>query len=509
MSMKKNLFLFILSSIYFSPIHAQGDDSLVPYTKIDSLLFLLSQNEQFNGGILLAEGNRVKLKKAYGLADFKTGRPLTDQTIFQCASISKTFTAAAIFKLMEEHKIALEDRLTDYFPQLPYPEIRIKHLLGHTSGLYPYNPLFAENWDHSKIATNADIINMYAQEKPDLFFEPGTEFAYSNVGYVFLSSIVEQISGLTFEAYLEKQIFGPLDLKNTRTHNLLSQETLEDYAMEHILDPLSGSMIGPLESGYHSYTYYLNGKLGDDKVATTLDDLWKWNRALFKSNFLGDQHSKLAFSLSNGEIPPEKRHSRFDYGMGFQLDSIMDFGRVIYHDGGEPGLKARFYYYPERDLTLILYMNAHVKYIRPIKKAILSILNSNSFEVPKKSIADELAKVAHLNKDNLQAVLERTKKDTLNFYASESEINDVANIFWSREMYEKGFEILAVNLELFPKSVGAVYTMGEAYMETEQMDKAVPYFKKARKLMLERPKEKQNARFLNDMEKLINDYKKK
>ena len=450
---------------------------------------------------------RSYLKKTYGLADFATKSRLTEESVFQSASVSKTFTAAAVFQLIEEKKLSLSAKLIDFFPELPYSELTIRHLLDHTSGLYPYNPLFAKNWDHSEIATNADIISMYARIKPDVFFEPGTEFAYCNVGYVFLASIVEKVSGLRFEEYLQKHIFAPLQMNKTRVYTLLSGNRIDDFAHEHILDPFSGSQKNPLHVEYHSYVRYLSGKVGDDKVATTLGDLWKWNRALFQANFLGDKHTQLAFTISNAGISGEKRHSKFDYGLGFQLDSLAKIGKVIYHNGGEPGLKVRFHYYPDQDISLILYSNAYPNYIRNIKNAILAILSSQSYRLPKKSIAEELAKVASFGKDKLSNVIDLYKSDTTHYYLSESEINNIAGVFWSQEEYDIGFNFLELNLELFEESVRATYTLGEGYMETGQMEKAIPYFERAKALMLNRPVEKQKVEFIEYLDGLINQHK--
>lgn len=505
--MVNKIYLLLVLPLLLASCNGENREFAKRAEKVDELLTQLQQNEQFNGGILIALKDEVLLKKAYGYADFEAREELTENTVFQCASISKTFTAAAIFKLMDEGKISLDDKLIDFFPELNYPDISIYHMLCHTSGLYPYNPLLAKNWDHSKIVTNKDIIEMYEQEQPETFFAPGEEFGYSNVAYVFLASIVEQLSGMEFDQYMEQNIFMPAGMNNTSVYTLLSEHRIENFAEEHISDPLSsGKNINPIKSGYHDAVYYLHGKVGDDKVATTLDDLWKWNRALFKDNFLGDENSRLAFTQSNGHIPEEKRHPNFDYGMGFQMDSLETYGRLIYHNGGEPGLKARFYYYPDLDLTMIMYANAYVNYIRPIREAALAIMAGRPHDIPKKSIADELIKVAGSGKDSIMDVIAELRDDTSHYYLSEREINSIAGVFWTNEMYDVGFDFLEINVELFPASVNAIYTLGEGYMETDQMDKAIPYFKEARELLLARPEEDQKPRFVAYLDQLIDGY---
>lgn len=471
-------------------------------SEVDSILSNFRSQELFNGGILLAKSDKVLFSKSYGYANIDKSIPLTEKTVFQSASISKTFTAVAILQLIEQKKLYLNDQLIDFFPNLPYPDITIKHLLTHTSGLYPYNPLFKKSWNKDSIATNEDIIMMYENTKPEQFFTAGTEFSYSNVGYVFLSSIVEQISGVSFEDYLEKNVFAPTEMNNSQVYTLLSEFEIQEFAQEHILDPISGTYTNPLKLDYHKEVFYLNGKVGDDKVATTLNDLWKWNRSLFNYQILPKEILEMAFRSQISEIDDSLRHSPFDYGLGFQLGKTEHFGKVIYHNGGEPGIRSRFLYYPDHDLSLIIYANAHSEYLNKIRDIIVAIMFDREYEIPKKSFAPELYKVAKNGNESIYKVVNQYKNDTT-YTITENEINRLAGIFWTKEIYDIGFNLLELNVKLFPNSISARYTLGEGYMETGDYTQAIIHFNLAIEMMLQKPIENQNMGFVKFLEELI------
>ncbi len=473
-------------------------------SKLDTVLNELYENEQFNGGILVAKGDSVIFKNAYGYSNVEAKKLLNENTVFQTASISKTFTAVAILQLIENGELRLDSKLVDFFPELPYKDVTIRHMLTHTTGFYPYNPLFKSHWDPDKIAVNDDIIKMYITQQPEQFFTPGTEYGYSNIGYVFLASIVEKISGLGFEEYLNQKIFDPLQMDHTQIYTLLSKQRIDNFAEEHVLDPLTGSYKNPLDLEYHKETYYLNGKVGDDKVASTLEDLWKWNRALFTYQILPKKTLEKAFTSSVKQIPDSLWHVPFDYGLGFQLEDHETHGKIIYHNGGEPGLKARFLYYKDLDISLVLYSNAHAEYIRPIRKLIMSIILDEPFEMPKKSIANEIYKVAKQGKTIMTKVANTHINDTT-YYMNERELNHLAGIFWGKEDYNIGFDVLKLNVELFPESINARYYLAEGYYETGQIPESITHLKEIKTMLLAMPEKERNSNYLTSIENLIKD----
>ena len=187
---------------------------------LDSYFLALSQNQEFNGNILFAENGGIIYQKSFGYADFKKKIKNTDSTLINVASISKNFTAIAVLQLKEKGKLRLDDTFIKYFPEFPYPEITIKHLLSHTSGL-PDNEALLDSIiskNPGKIITNVDIIPaliLYKKAK-ELRFKTGEKkWGYSNIGYSLLALLIEKVSKQLFDVYLRKEIFIPAGMAHT------------------------------------------------------------------------------------------------------------------------------------------------------------------------------------------------------------------------------------------------------------------------------------------------------
>src|SRR5262249_22559471 len=152
---------------------------------------------------------------AVGYADFKTKTALSLHSSFHLASVSKQFTAMAIMMLKEEGKLNYDDPAKKFIPDFPYPEITVRELLNHTSGLpniTNYIPHFLTYWDSCEVASNADIAHTLSTKKPPLQSKPGTRFSYNNTGYVILGLIVEKVSGISFDQFVMQKIFKPLGM---------------------------------------------------------------------------------------------------------------------------------------------------------------------------------------------------------------------------------------------------------------------------------------------------------
>lgn len=211
--MKKIFFLLALPLI----LHAQRNYPVL----IDSFMMAEVSVNHFNGNILVAKKENIIYQKAFGYRNYDTKESLDNNSVFELASISKQFTAMGILLLMEKRKLALSDSLRKFFPQLPYNNIPIQNLLTHTSGLPSYEDEMemADKWNPKKIASNNDVINFLAREKPSIHFKPGEKWEYSNTAFVLLTSIIEKVSGQTFKEYMEANIFKPLNMQHSRVYN--------------------------------------------------------------------------------------------------------------------------------------------------------------------------------------------------------------------------------------------------------------------------------------------------
>ncbi len=321
--------------------------------KIDSLL-----KKEFvkglNGNVIVVNNREIIYKNAFGYANYDSKELLDDSSVFEIASCSKQFTAMAIMILAEQGKLKYSDDIQLYIPDLPYKGISIENLLTHTSGLPDYMELFAKHWDKNKFATNQDMVTLFKQYKPKTYFAPNERFDYSNTGYALLSLIIEKASGLTYNEYLEKSIFKPLNMINTRVYNTRrsKNEKLPNYAYGYIYSDKTKTYTLPDSMPEHNYVCYLDPITGDGAVNTTILDLVKWDKALRENILVSKASIEKAFTQykvkSGKEIP---------YGYGQQINYAEGKERIVFHGGGWPGYVSHILHFVDRPIMIAILMN--------------------------------------------------------------------------------------------------------------------------------------------------------
>src|SRR5450631_3713547 len=206
---------FLLLVFIPTTIMAQDRDSSL----YDSIMKAEVTLNGFNGNVLVAKAGKIIFQKSYGYRNYNTKEMLDNNSVFELCSVTKQFTAVAILQLMEAGKLKLSDSLRQYFPAMPYNNITIQQLLTHTSGLPDYTDSMGNYWNHKNIAFNNDVIHFMEKEKLPANFKPGAKSQYCNTGYMLLASIVEKLSGMPFQDYLQQYIFKPLDMSHSRIYN--------------------------------------------------------------------------------------------------------------------------------------------------------------------------------------------------------------------------------------------------------------------------------------------------
>src|SRR5881394_1868121 len=183
--------------------------------KLDAAISPLFQKDQPGGAVLLSRSGKVVYRKAFGLADRERDVPLGPEMAFRIGSITKQLTAAAIFLLLDEGKIDLEDDVTKYLPDYPTKgrRITIYHLLTHSSGIRSYTDILVEPSTLKLDKSVREIIDDFKDEP--LYFAPGDAIRYSNSNYVLLAAIIERISGMTYADFMAKRMFDPLGMEST------------------------------------------------------------------------------------------------------------------------------------------------------------------------------------------------------------------------------------------------------------------------------------------------------
>lgn len=382
--MKKSLLISIISANIILSF-GQSNVNLNMDRRIESIDRYLQEQVDyfnFNGNVLIAEKGKTIYQKSFGFSDFNKQIPLNDSSIFELASIGKQFTAMCILMLEKQGLLNLNDSLKKFFPELPYYNIKIHHLLTHTSGLPNSYKLFDNKWDHKKIAFNDDVIRLLSKEKPAIHFRPGEKWEYSNTGYDLLASIIEKVSGLSFKDCMAKNIFIPLQMANTRIYNTRrSGEIIDNYAYGYVWSDSLNRYILPDSLPEYNYVYFLDGIQGSGLINSTTNDLLKWTTFLFDNKVQADTliqkllypYTLCDFAATFGGLRYNGA-SRLYYGYGVFLGNN-EFGDFAYHGGGWPGYNTEIFRCLTDGITIIVLSN-NESYATPNRSALVKIINN-------------------------------------------------------------------------------------------------------------------------------------
>lgn len=299
----------------------------------------------FNGEILVAKNDTVLYEKYVSFKD-----KVTSHTAFDLASITKTFTAMAVLKLMEDGKLNIDEPVFKYLPEFPTQEVTIKMLLSHTSGLEDYLKFMDESdWDKTVNVTNKDLLQFIVNHKSKVLINtPGKVFNYSNTNFAMLSLIIEKVSGLSYKDYLSLMFFKPLQMNDTYVLGLQNFATA-------------------------TKSYYKNGKTyglryldliyGDKNVYSTVQDLRKWDKALKSGKLFKKATLDLAYAPASPSIPYVS-----NYGLGWKKIVTTDGKEVIYHTGWWAGSRSLLIRLIKENVIIAVVSNNNFTNINDIKK---------------------------------------------------------------------------------------------------------------------------------------------
>jgi CubicO group peptidase (beta-lactamase class C family) len=333
--LKRNLCLLFLGFLSFAVLGQAYEAAL------DALL--QEQQDSLGPGkvVLVAKDGKVIYKKAFGKANLELDVDMDTEHVFRLGSITKQFTAAAILKLAEEGKLSLEDDITKFIKDYPVDghTITLEHLLAHTSGIRNYTnlPKFTAEV-RKKDYSPKELINFFKDEPMD--FSPGEKHAYSNSGYILLGSVIEIVSGKTYEEYIDAAFFRPLGMKNSfyDRSSILIPKRIPGYQKK-------GNAYE--NSDYLSMTLpYAAGSL-----VSTVEDLFIWNEAVMSDFVLSMKSREKAHSaqvLNNGKI--------IDYGLGWRLGNVQG-SPSIKHGGLVNGFTSNALYLPEGKIFVTVLSN--------------------------------------------------------------------------------------------------------------------------------------------------------
>ena len=337
----------------------------LPIPALDSTLHVLHRQSMFNGTVLLAREGRVIYSKSMGATAPDMSEPITSSTAFNLASVSKQFIALLILQLKEQNKLGYDDPVRKFIPGFPYPDITVRHLLTHTSGLPDYQVIVQQHTNTLDTLSNDDFLDLLADIRPEPLFAPGEKWKYGTTGYVLLVSLIEKITGMSFGDVLEQQIVRPLDLKNTFACAL-------DVRYTHAR---TRSRALGFERKYGNYVLNdlarFDGVVGVGGIYSCAEDLLTWDQALYTGKLASTAALRELFSpgkLNDG--------TPVNYGFGWFVDST---SRKVYHTGSWLGFKNLIERYPDSKTTVILLSNSTDGTARD---AVRALLNGKSPQIP-------------------------------------------------------------------------------------------------------------------------------
>ena len=465
----KQLVYFIF---LFLPLPAFSQSAIA--REIDQLMRAYQALDQFSGSLLVARGDSIILKKGYGLDNREWNVPATPGTRFRIASLTKQFTGMLIMQLKQAGLLELNAPVSTYlkwYPRSIGDRVTIHQLLTHTAGIPNFTGkknFFAEVSPHA--FSTRDFVEKYCTDS--LEFEPGTRYSYSNTGYYLLGAIIESITGKPFATVLRQQILDVVHMPNSGA---------EDPAM----------IVSDMASGYeHPYgtwqkAAYINlratiGAAGN--MYATVEDLYRWDRALYKDQLLNAENRKLFFTpFLNG----------YAYGLGvvkIRIGNEKDSVLLMAHTGGINGFRAKILRIIDSREVIIACSNTSDDYgdadISAITYNILLLLRRQACAYPRKHIVTELGK----------NVLQGNAEKGIAFYKTairlpDYDTSDTENRVEALGRYlsdigrrNDAIAILKFNTTRFPRSSKAYAAYADELEEDQQLQQALIQYQKALEL---------------------------
>ena len=309
---------------------------------VDTLFHDFDRPDVPGASIMIIQNGKVLLAKSYGMADLEKKVPSAPDVNYRLASVTKQFTAMAIMMLVDAGRMSFDDPITKFFPEFPAygKRITVRHLLNHTSGLIAYEDIIPEGTTLPVLDINALRL---LQVQDHTYFPPGSQFRYSNTGYAFLALIVEKVSGQTFAAFLRNSIFKPLRMD-------------QSLAYEPGISVVCNRAYGYTEQkgdGFIKTDQSLTSSvLGDGGVYSSVNDLYKWDQALYSTKLVSKRILAIAFTPGKSTL----HDKNLRYGFGWFLSEYRGL-KTIWHYGSTVGFSTRLYRFPEKKFTVIILAN--------------------------------------------------------------------------------------------------------------------------------------------------------
>jgi CubicO group peptidase (beta-lactamase class C family) len=306
--------------------------------KVDQIFAQYDKHDSPGCALAVIKDGRIIYKRGYGIADLEHDVPIVPESVFYVGSVSKQFTAMTAALLIQQGRLALQDDIRKYLPEIPDygTPITVRHLIYHASGLREY--LRAAR--PSELVDNQRVLEITSRQ-PDLLFKPGDRYSYSNTGYGLLAMIVERQSGVRFSQFAEQKIFAPLGMNDSHFHDDLTR-LVRNRAYAY--DPKPGG-------GFLAAAPVPN-RVGAGGLFTTVNDLFKWDQSLYDGRLGAPgliQLIETTGTLNDGR--------QLETAFGLNIRQYKGL-KIIEHGGDLVGYTAQMTRFPEQKFSVICLCNS-------------------------------------------------------------------------------------------------------------------------------------------------------
>ncbi len=334
----KTYFFLLITVIAFSACKSTA--LLTNNKQIDAIMTNYNTIDKPGASVLVLQDQKIIFKRGYGVENIATQKLINPNTNFRLASVTKQFTAMAILLLQQQKKLSVEDPLNKYFSSFPNygKDIKIKHLLTHSSGLQDYEDLMPKSQTQQLHDTSC-LQLMYTTNK--LYFPAGTQYKYSNTGYAILALIIEKVSGQNYATFLKENIFKPIGMKTTVAYEA-GKSVVTNRAYGHSFE--NGNWMETDQN-------LTSAVLGDGGIYSNTEDLSKWIKTIWDFKLIPPAIQNRAWSstiLDNGKV--------IDYGYGWHIETYND-NTHPFHDGSSIGFRNSIQVFPTQKLMVVILTN--------------------------------------------------------------------------------------------------------------------------------------------------------
>jgi D-alanyl-D-alanine carboxypeptidase len=428
--------------------------------EIKQQLRVLEKENYLSGVILIAKNGKPIYKEAFGFANLPDSIRNKTNTKFNLASINKMFTAMAVMQLVEAGKISLQDKISKYLTDYPNKtvadSVTIHQLLTHTSGMHSF-------WEeHDKLAkekfkTVSDYLPLFVNNK--LAFAPGSDFLYSNSGYMVLGLIIEKMSGQNYFDYVKEHIYKLAKMINTDAYEL-------DNAIPNLA---TGYTMSLEEPGQWKNNTFLNPTKGTPAGGgySTVDDLLSFANALQNNILLSKESATL---YTSGKV----KFREGMYAYGFEENTINGH-RIIGHTGGHDGVASEIMIYPDLGYTVVILTNGEVENYWEASNLIKKQLVGSAPSIDNFFYTKDIIKTV-CNK-GYEAGIKEIEQNSKKYSLRENLIERYGYKLLFEKKYSQAIDLFNLNIHNFPNSTSSYYNISEAYRLSNQKKEAIKFLK--------------------------------